>query len=102
MSAMERAPLTFTRSLRIDPRLIVLPDETPVRSPCGRVVCTACGLIGADVRPQTKRSNFPVGAGRNVTMSRWIKKGVEFINALADQWKGSSDPSPANEKMDTI
>jgi hypothetical protein len=37
---------------------IVLPDETPVRSPCGRVVCTACGLIGADVRPQTKRSNF--------------------------------------------
>jgi hypothetical protein len=38
--------------------LIVLPDETPVRSPRGRVVCTACGLIGADVQPQTKRSNF--------------------------------------------
>jgi hypothetical protein len=38
--------------------LIVLPDETPVRSQCGCVVCTACGLIGADVRPQTKRSNF--------------------------------------------
>ena len=28
-----------------------LPDETPVRSLCGRMVCTACGLIGADVRP---------------------------------------------------
>ena len=38
--------------------LIVLPDKTPVRSPCGRVVCSACGLIGADVRPQTKRANF--------------------------------------------
>ena len=35
-------------------------------------------------------------------MSRWIKKGAEFINALADWWKGSSDPNPANEKMDTV
>ena len=28
-----------------------LPDETPVRSLCSRMVCTECGLIGADVRP---------------------------------------------------
>lgn len=28
-----------------------LPDEPPVRSLCSRMVCTACGLIGADVRP---------------------------------------------------
>jgi hypothetical protein len=28
-----------------------LPDGTPVRSLCPRMVCTACGLIGADVRP---------------------------------------------------
>jgi hypothetical protein len=28
-----------------------LPDEMPVRSLCPRMVCTACGLIGADVRP---------------------------------------------------
>jgi hypothetical protein len=56
-----------------------------------------CGRAAAD-----EKIEFPVGAGRNVTMSRWIKKGVEFINALADQWKGSSDPSPANEKMDTV
>jgi hypothetical protein len=28
-----------------------LPDETPVRSLCLRMVCTRCGLIGADVRP---------------------------------------------------
>jgi hypothetical protein len=28
-----------------------LADETPVRSLCGRMVCTRCGYIGADVRP---------------------------------------------------
>jgi hypothetical protein len=28
-----------------------LPDETPVRSLCPRMVCTRCGMIGADVRP---------------------------------------------------
>jgi hypothetical protein len=28
-----------------------LSDEVRVRSLCPRMVCTACGLIGADVRP---------------------------------------------------
>jgi hypothetical protein len=28
-----------------------LSDETPVRSLCSRMVCTRCGMIGADVRP---------------------------------------------------
>ena len=28
-----------------------LPDEMPVRSLCPRMVCTRCGMIGADVRP---------------------------------------------------
>jgi len=28
-----------------------LPDDTPVRALCSRMVCTACGLIGADARP---------------------------------------------------
>src|SRR6266481_7228774 len=28
-----------------------LPDEMPLRALCPRIVCTACGLIGADVRP---------------------------------------------------
>ncbi len=28
-----------------------LPDEMPIRSLCPRMVCTHCGLIGADVRP---------------------------------------------------
>jgi len=28
-----------------------LPDDVPVRSLCRRMVCTRCGYIGADVRP---------------------------------------------------
>jgi hypothetical protein len=28
-----------------------LPDDAAVRALCPRMVCTACGLIGADVRP---------------------------------------------------
>jgi hypothetical protein len=27
------------------------PDKLPVRSLCARMVCTACGCVGADVRP---------------------------------------------------
>jgi hypothetical protein len=26
-------------------------DDLPIRSLCGRMVCTRCGYIGADVRP---------------------------------------------------
>jgi hypothetical protein len=33
------------------PRAPAPPDEMPVRSLCPRMVCTACGLVGADVRP---------------------------------------------------
>jgi hypothetical protein len=40
-----------------------------------------------------RKDQFPVGAGRNVTMSGWIKIIVEFIKELAGQWKGSSDPN---------
>src|ERR1700738_1519263 len=28
-----------------------LSDETPLQSLCRRMVCTRCGMIGADVRP---------------------------------------------------
>src|SRR5438105_2987236 len=28
-----------------------LPDGMPVRALCSRMVCTRCGMIGADVRP---------------------------------------------------
>src|SRR3954453_1479783 len=33
-----------------------LPGDTPLRSLCPRMVCTACGLIGADVRPDCRRT----------------------------------------------
>jgi hypothetical protein len=29
------------------------PDDMPVRSLCRRMVCTRCGMIGADVRPDS-------------------------------------------------
>src|SRR6266545_2278280 len=32
-----------------------LPDETVIRALCPRMVCTACELIGADVRPDWSR-----------------------------------------------
>jgi hypothetical protein len=35
-------------------------------------------------------------------MSDWIKIGVGFIKALADQWKGSSHPNAPVETMDTM
>src|SRR5262245_56400143 len=34
-------------------------------------------------------------------MSGWIKIGVEFIKALANQWKGGSHPNAPVETMDT-
>ena len=40
--------------------------------------------------------------GLNVTMSDWIKIGVEFIKALPHQWKGSSDPNAPSEIVGTI
>jgi hypothetical protein len=48
--------LVFTALYHVAPGLEAhnadwLPDETPVRALCDRMVCTACGLIGADVRP---------------------------------------------------
>ena len=37
-----------------------------------------------------------------MTMSGWIKIGVEFIKELAGQWKGSSDPDAPSETVDTM
>jgi hypothetical protein len=34
-----------------------LPDVTPVRSLCRRMVCTQCRMIGADVRPDWGRTS---------------------------------------------
>jgi hypothetical protein len=40
-----------------------LPDDTPVRSLCSRMVCTKCGLIGADVRPDWSSHTGGAGMG---------------------------------------
>ena len=37
-----------------------------------------------------------------MTMSGWIKIIVEFINELAGQWKGSSDPNAPSKTVDTM
>ena len=36
-----------------------LPDETPVRSLCARMVCTRCGLVGPDMRPDWSAHTNP-------------------------------------------
>src|SRR3984893_1437748 len=41
-----------------------LPGDTPLRSLCPMMVCTACGLIGADVRPDwSPHTNRPPQKG---------------------------------------
>jgi len=35
-------------------------------------------------------------------MSGWIKVGIEFIKALAGQWKGGSHPTAPGEAVDTM
>jgi hypothetical protein len=35
-------------------------------------------------------------------MSSWIKIGVQFITALAHQWKGSPHPNPPSETTDSM
>src|SRR6516162_8821432 len=35
-------------------------------------------------------------------MAGWMKIIVEFINELAGQWKGSSDPNAPSETVDTM
>jgi hypothetical protein len=37
-----------------------------------------------------------------VTVSAWIKIGVEFIKALPGQWKGGSHPNAPSEAIDTM
>ena len=37
-----------------------------------------------------------------MTISDWIKIGIEFIKAPAGQWKGSSDPNAPSQIVDTM
>jgi hypothetical protein len=43
------------------------PDETAVRDLCPKAVCTMCGIIGADVRPDW--SERP--RGESLTGAQW-------------------------------
>ena len=47
-----------------------LPDDVPVRSLCRRMVCTECGMIGADVRPDCRRMSTSGGSRKN-SASGW-------------------------------
>ena len=50
-----------------------LPDETPVRSLCRRMVCTRCGMIGADVgRTSTSGTSNASPVGGLVDSSRRV------------------------------
>jgi hypothetical protein len=48
------------------------PDETAVRDLCPKAVCTRCGIIGADVRPDwTERPR-----GESLTGTQWRGPGA--------------------------
>ena len=47
-----------------------LADDVPVRALCRRMVCTACGLIGADVRPDWPHN--PYGDSNPIWLARPI------------------------------
>ena len=78
-----------------------------VNGPCcdfGGSLCAPHAVMN-DVRPDGCRRLKDLisrRTGRNVTMSGWIKIGVEFITALAHQWKGSSHPNPPSETTDSM
>ena len=44
-----------------------LPGDTPLRALCPRMVCTACGLIGADERGRLIPANDPEALASAVT-----------------------------------
>jgi hypothetical protein len=48
-------------SARLEPDW--LPDETVLVALCPRMVCTGCGLIGADVRPDWSQHTKAAGPG---------------------------------------
>jgi len=65
-----------------------LPDEMPVRSLCPRMVYTACGLIGADVRPDGLVASYEpaavvIGPCRRI-----------FTYALSDAMRWRAMPRP--------
>jgi FAD dependent oxidoreductase len=60
-----------------------LPDETPLRSLCSRMVYTRCGMIGADVRPDT---------GTACQQEAWLINPTIFLPRLASDLKRTGVP----------
>jgi len=52
-----------------------LPDVMPVRSLCSRMICTACGLIDSDVRPDWSphTNRRPNWERRRLRESDWLR-----------------------------
>ena len=84
-----------------------LSDQRFASGPCCDFDGSLCAprAVMNDVRPDgrgRRKDLISRSTGRNVTMSGWIKIGVEFITALAHQWKGSSHPNPPSETTDSM
>ena len=67
-----------------------LPDETPIRSLGARMVCTACGLVGADVRPDwSPHTNKPRPGSQSLPRNpRFVTRqsGQSLSSLLAESW----------------
>jgi len=68
-----------------------LPDETPVRSLCRRMMCTKCGMIGADVRPDW-------GAARQQTARRGDFLAARALIILYALWRAACRPDSRHLK----
>jgi hypothetical protein len=65
-----------------------LADDVPVRSLCRRMVCTQCGMIGADVRPD---------------WSPQVKGAADSSGAQCPQLAGADiSPKASNSRFDPI
>jgi hypothetical protein len=67
------------------------PDDLPVRSLCRRMVCTVCGMIGADVRPDWSPhvTDFPQKEG---TPAGKLYRGSNFATLPDSGLDGAARP----------
>ena len=82
-----------------------LPDETAVRSLCSRMVCTRCGLIGADVRPDwsphtNHRAPEDLGEGAMIRVHPLLRLVIQAVllgvcvvagYLIAERWWATRD-----------
>jgi hypothetical protein len=50
------------------------PDDVPVPAFAPRMVCTRCGMIGADARPNWSERHRPTGGCGSSMGSRWGRR----------------------------